>query len=152
VGTHAPPLRGQKRTTRTRYRICDHAYPYFLTCTIVGWLAVFTRPDTVQIIFDSWTWLRTHLVFEIFGFVILENHLHLIASSPNLADDPGDFKSYTARRIIDYLELHSAKLLLKQPARHKSRQKTDRDYQLPRRAWERDRRPSSLTAGQGFGS
>ena len=40
--------------TRTRYRVFDNAYPHFLTCTIVGWLPVFTRPEAVQIIFDSW--------------------------------------------------------------------------------------------------
>jgi putative transposase len=40
--------------TRTRYKIFETAYPYFVTCTVVGWLPVFTRPETVQIIFDSW--------------------------------------------------------------------------------------------------
>src|SRR4051812_33970068 len=39
--------------TRSRYRIYEDCYPYFLTCTIVGWLPVFTRPETVQIIYDS---------------------------------------------------------------------------------------------------
>jgi hypothetical protein len=39
--------------TRTRYRIGETDYPYFMTCTIVGWLAVFTRPEAVQIVFDS---------------------------------------------------------------------------------------------------
>jgi hypothetical protein len=38
--------------TRTRYRIFETEYPYFMTCTIVGWLPVFTRPDAVQIVFD----------------------------------------------------------------------------------------------------
>jgi putative transposase len=35
--------------TRSRYRIYDNAYPHFLTCTIVGWLPIFTRPETVDI-------------------------------------------------------------------------------------------------------
>src|SRR5262249_46938466 len=44
--------------TRTRYRFYENEYPYFLTCTIVGWLAVFTRPEAVQIVFDSWNFLK----------------------------------------------------------------------------------------------
>ena len=31
----------------SRYRIYDNAYPHFLTCTVVGWLPVFTRPEVV---------------------------------------------------------------------------------------------------------
>ena len=38
--------------TRTRYRIRETEYPYFLTCTVVGWLPVFTRPEAVRILFD----------------------------------------------------------------------------------------------------
>jgi hypothetical protein len=37
------------------------------------------------------------------GYLILENHLHFIASAEDLPNEVGDFKSYTARRIIDYL-------------------------------------------------
>jgi REP-associated tyrosine transposase len=34
--------------TRSRYKIFDTELAHFLSCTIVGWLPVFTRPDTVQ--------------------------------------------------------------------------------------------------------
>src|SRR5271166_1160711 len=40
--------------TRTRYRIFEDGHPYFMTCTIVGWLALFTRPEAVQIVFECW--------------------------------------------------------------------------------------------------
>lgn len=42
--------------SRTRYRIFENEreYPYFMTCTVVGWLAIFTRPAAVQIVLDSW--------------------------------------------------------------------------------------------------
>ena len=43
--------------TRTRYRIFEDEYAYFLTCTIAGWLPVFTRPEAVRIVFDSWNHL-----------------------------------------------------------------------------------------------
>src|SRR5438876_578372 len=52
--------------------------PYFLTCTVVGWLPVFTQPETVQILNDSWRFLQDNGRLTIYGYVILENHLHLI--------------------------------------------------------------------------
>jgi putative transposase len=65
--------------TRARYRFYDNDYPYFMTCTLVGWLAVFTRPEAVQIVFDSWGFLSREKGFRLYGYVVLENHLHLIA-------------------------------------------------------------------------
>ena len=126
--------------TRSRYRIYDNAYPHFLTCTVVGWLPVFTRPETVEIVLNSWKFLHDERKFNIFAYVILENHLHLIASSPNLAEDMGDFKSFTARRIIDLLERRSARMLLEQLAGHKAKHKTDRDYQL----WQEGSHPEQI--------
>ena len=43
---------------RTRYRVCDNPHPHFLTCTICGWAPIFTRPETVQVILDSWRFLQ----------------------------------------------------------------------------------------------
>ena len=116
--------------SRTRYRIFEDTHPHFLTCTIVGWLPVFTRPSAVNVIFDSWRFLRDQGRLEIYGYVILENHLHLIASSGDLSKEIGDFKSYSARRILDLLIEARAAMLLEQLKSHKARHKTDRVYQL----------------------
>ena len=45
--------------SRTRYRFCEteSEYPCFMTCTIVAWQPIFTRPETVQILLDSWKYL-----------------------------------------------------------------------------------------------
>jgi putative transposase len=98
--------------TRTRHRFYDNEYPYFMTCTVVGWQAVFTRPEAVQIVFDSWDFLKREKGLRLYGYVILENHLHLIASAPDLSNAMKSFKMYTARQIIDMLERHQAKVLL----------------------------------------
>jgi putative transposase len=44
--------------SRSRYKFGERAYPYFITCKIVGWQSVFTRPDLVEIVFDSWRFLH----------------------------------------------------------------------------------------------
>jgi REP element-mobilizing transposase RayT len=126
--------------TRTRYRIYETEYRYFLTCTIVGWLAVFTRPEAAQIVFKSWDFLKREKVFRLYGYVILENHLHLIASAPDLSNAIRSFKMYTARQIIDLLESHGAKVLLRQLRALKLRHKTESAYQV----WEEGSKPKQI--------
>jgi REP element-mobilizing transposase RayT len=126
--------------TRTRYRIYESEYPYFLTCTIVGWLPVFTRPEAVQLVFDSWEFLKKHKDFRIYAYVILENHLHLIASAPDLSGAMKSFKMYTARQIIDLLKQHQANTLLHQLRAMKLAHKTDSEYQV----WEEGSKPKQI--------
>jgi REP element-mobilizing transposase RayT len=126
--------------TRTRYRIYETEYPYFMTCTIVGWLAVFTRPEAVQIVCNSWDFLKKEKQFHLYGYVILENHLHLIASAPDLSNAMKSFKMYTARQIIDLLESHGAKVLLRQLRALKLRHKVESEYQL----WEEGSKPKQI--------
>ena len=125
--------------TRSRYRIFETDHAYFLSCTIVGWLPVFTRPETVQIIFDSWRYLQENDRLQIYGYVILENHLHLVASSPDLSKEIGDFKSFTARKIIDYLEAKNAEVLLKQLRFHKLDTRTTAIIKFGKKAATRTR-------------
>ena len=126
--------------TRTRYRICENRRPHFLTCTIVGWTPVLTRPETVAIVLDSWRFLQEEGRLVIFGYVILENHLHMIASAEDLAKEIGDFKSFTARKIIDHLEEHRVSMLLKLLEFHKARHKVDRPHQF----WQEGSHPQLI--------
>jgi putative transposase len=125
---------------RTRYRFGEHSFPHFLTCTVVGWLPVFTRPDTVQILLDSWQFLQDHNRLVLLGYVVLENHIHFIASADNLAKEVGDFKSHTARRIIDYLSDRHVRTLLQGLEYHKARHKTDRLFQF----WQEGSQPKVI--------
>ena len=125
---------------RDRYRIHDAGLPHFLTCTIVGWLPVFTFPETFQIVYDSWNWFLERNRLQVFAYVILENHLHLIASGAGLAKDVGMFKSYTARRIIEFLEARGVETLLRQLRCEKAAHKTDRTYQV----WQEGSHPEEI--------
>src|SRR5437762_3396333 len=124
------PHRVRRRAVRSKYRFTESNGPFFMTCTIVAWMPVFTRPETVTIVLDSWRYLQAHRGFVLYGYVILENHLHLIAKAPNISEVMGDFKSYTARRIIDYLRKVGAKTILQQLRYFKASYKTDALYQL----------------------
>ena len=71
---------------RSRYRIFETEYPYFMTCSIVGWLPVFTRPEAVKFVLDSWRYLQRERDFKLFGYVILENHLGVAGRESSAAD------------------------------------------------------------------
>jgi putative transposase len=125
---------------RSRYQFGECGFPHFLTCTVVGWLPVFTRPETVQIVLDSWQFLQDQDRLVLLGYVVLEKHIHFIASAENLAKEAGDFKSYTARRIIDYLSERLVRTLLDGMEYHKVRHKTDRPFQL----WQEGSQPKII--------
>ncbi|MGA7561643.1 MAG: hypothetical protein WBW55_00355 [Desulfobaccales bacterium] len=38
---------------RTRYTIREPGAPYFITCTVVNWLPIFTRKPYLDILLDS---------------------------------------------------------------------------------------------------
>ena len=84
---------------RSRYRITDPKLPHFVTCTVLHWIPVFTRPATVDIILDSLRFLKQDGV-KVYAYVILENHLHLVVQSQQLDRDLVRFKSYTAKQLI----------------------------------------------------
>jgi putative transposase len=126
--------------TRSRYRIFETEYPYFLTSTVVGWLPVFTDPSLAAIVFESWRFLQEQRGVRIFGYVLLENHLHWIASADGLEKRIGEFKSFTARRIIDAVAAAGRQALLEQLGRFKLRHKVDQQYQL----WQEGSHPQQI--------
>ena len=95
------------RTMGYAYRIHDQQGVYFITCTVVQWTDVFTRREYADIIVNSLKYCREHKGLEIFAWVIMSNHIHLIISCKdgyNLSDILRDFKKYTATQIVQAIE------------------------------------------------
>ena len=86
---------------RSRYSITDPDKPHFMTCTVLEWLPVFTRPETVQILLDCWLYQRENAGLRLYGYVVLENHLHFIAQAQDLNKCVSRFKSYTGLNNSD---------------------------------------------------
>ncbi len=114
---------------RSRYRFAQTTMPHFMTCTVLHWIPVFTRPETVQILLDSLTYL-IHDGLKLYAYVILENHMHLLAQSGQLDHDITRFKSYTARNLIRFLSEKKVQTILDQLAFYKKAHKRDRPYQF----------------------
>jgi len=114
--------------------------PTLLTCTVLNWIPLFTRPDTVEIVLDAIRYRQQKLGWRLYGFVVLENHLHLILQTQDLREELMRFKSYTACRLIDYLEERGVQRILEQVARLNKHHKGDRDNQL----WEEGSHPQLI--------
>ncbi|NOU16668.1 MAG: transposase [Bacteroidales bacterium] len=86
----------------TGYKIEDQAALYYLTLQVVDWIDIFTRQIYRDIVIDSIKYCKQNKGLQVFGYVIMSNHLHLIANSPNghLSETLRDFKKFTARTII----------------------------------------------------
>ena len=123
-------LTQNKAMGRSRYVILEPDKPHFLTCTVVEWLPVFTRPDAVRILLDSWAHQREHDGLRLYGYVILENHLHFVAQAPRLDKCLASFKSWTAARLIELLEARKTERLLARLRFAKKAHKSDREYQF----------------------
>ena len=129
---------------RSRYRFAEHDQPHFLTCTVVEWLPVFTRQEAVNVLFDSWRYLGEHKELKLYGYVILENHLHVVAQAENLPSVWSGFKSYTAREIIGLLEARGAEPLLKRMRFARKAHRDDREYQF----WQEGSHPQVIGSNE----
>jgi len=124
---------------RSRYKITEPESPHFLTLTVLHWIPVFTRPDTVNILIESFRYLQKEGL-KIYSYVILENHLHLVAQSNQLDKDIARFKSFTAKNIIQYLKEKNVKQILDQLKFYKKQHKLDRELQF----WQEGTHPELI--------
>ncbi len=115
---------------RSRYVITEPEKPHFLTCTVLEWLPLFTSPARVEVLLDCWRYQQSSQGLRLYGYVVLENHLHFVAQAPDLGKCVSSFKSFTARRIIDQLQERGAERLLQRLRFAKCGHKNDRVYQL----------------------
>lgn len=90
-------------------------YLYFVTTTVVNHIHLFKREGLIRIILDSFHYLRTVKRIQIFVFVIMPNHIHLIArfrGDYTLSNAMRDFKRHTARQIIRQHQTENIKNIL----------------------------------------
>lgn len=128
--------------TRSSYKFTDNDQPHFLTSTVVEWIPLFSNPEIVETIFDSLRFLQRERNLVVYAYVILENHMHMIASCTDLHKTMKEFKSYTATQIIDYLEESDSRGLLEILQRAKLAHKTESKHQV----WQEGSHPEQITS------
>ncbi|MDR9419960.1 REP-associated tyrosine transposase [Gracilimonas sp.] len=125
---------------RSRYKIYEEHYPYFITSGVVDSIALFKDPELVQLILDGLIFLQKKRGVEINAYVILENHFHLIAKGENLGKHIKNFKSFMAHQVIEVLKKKKDLLSLNKLRQAKRDHKTESQYQV----WDEGFHPKQL--------
>jgi putative transposase len=85
------------------YRVVStENYAYFVTCSTIEHLPLFTEPAYAKIILDSLAFIREFKNVRLNSFVLMSTHLHAVLwpkGDANLSDILRDFKRHTSRSI-----------------------------------------------------
>ncbi len=89
---------------------------------------------------DCWKYQQENSGLRLYGFVVLENHLHAVAEADDIPAIWARFKSYTARRIIELLQEQNAEMLLKRLRFAFKAHRDDRTHQF----WQEGSHPQQI--------
>jgi REP element-mobilizing transposase RayT len=86
----------------TGYQIKEQDKLYYLTLQVIEWVDIFSRQKYRDIILENLAYCQKNKGLEIFAYVIMTNHIHLITRNENgqLSNTLRDFKSYTSKVIL----------------------------------------------------
>jgi putative transposase len=79
---------------------------YFITLTITGWIDLFSKKSYKDIVVESLKYCQKSEQLEIFCYVIMPSHLHMICRrlDNDLNELLGRFKSYTSKMLLREIE------------------------------------------------
>ncbi len=80
---------------------------FFLTFTVVDWVDVFTRASYRHIFTDALNYAIDHKGLELYAWVLMSNHAHLVASAQDghqLSDIIRDLKKFTSKKILEEIQ------------------------------------------------
>ncbi|WP_298780538.1 transposase [uncultured Polaribacter sp.] len=89
------------------YIIRDQEKIHFITATVVNWVDVFTRKSYKDVVIESLAYCIKEKDMLLYGYVIMSNHIHLIMQSKTgkLSDLIRDFKKFTAKNILEKIQI-----------------------------------------------
>lgn len=72
----------------------------------MGWADVFSRKSYRDILIESFEYCRKEKGLELFAYVIMTNHVHVIVRSKknDLSGWGRDFKKYTSKQVLKEIE------------------------------------------------
>ena len=85
------------------FKIHKQEAAYFLTLQIVYWIDLFSRKRYRDILSDSLNYCIEHKGMNVFSYVIMTNHIHMIvnAEHQNLSKVLGEMKTHASKKIIE---------------------------------------------------
>jgi putative transposase len=131
----------------TRYRFGDNEYPHFITFAVINWIDALSRPLYKDIIVESLKYCQKEKGLIINGWIIMNNHIHLIARcKPSfvLPDTVRDFKKYTSKQVEQAIRDNSfesrREWMLWMFKRAGERNSNNKNFQF----WQQDNHPIEL--------
>jgi|AntRauTorcE11897_2_1112592.scaffolds.fasta_scaffold02506_4 REP element-mobilizing transposase RayT len=125
---------------RSRYKFHELHYPYFITSSVVKGLPLFMHPALTHIILEGLLYMQQENKVILNAYVIMPNHIHLIAEHEQLPDMLARFKSFTARSIVDHLKDQNRKRYLSLLKFGKLKHHRDSEHQV----WQEGLYPKQL--------
>jgi len=89
------------------YKFRNPDATYFVTCTVVHWVDVFTRKVNRDIVLESLRFCIKNKGLELFAWCIMSNHIHLMVRASGdhrMENIMRDFKKFTSKQIVDRIE------------------------------------------------
>jgi len=91
---------------RSRYKITNSELPHFITLTVLHWIPVFTRPETVNILLESLTFLSKDDL-KVYAYVVLEkmmrqkiDYIHLNPVKRGYVDEAEHWRYSSAKNYL----------------------------------------------------
>lgn len=72
---------------------------YFITLVVKRWYYLFDRHNRFFILLDSLNYLVEDKRIEVYSWVFMLNHIHLILSSNDVSGSIRDFKKFTSKKM-----------------------------------------------------
>ena len=117
---------------KSRYRAFEESAVYFVTSSIVD--------RYFEILIETLSFKRKNMDKKLYAYVFMDSHFHLILSAVKISKFMKEFKSFTARRIVDLLKENREMRILEQLRTKKKSHKTDSDYQI----WQEGFHPQQI--------
>lgn len=91
----------------TKYKVHNPEGFYFMTLTIVGWIDLFSRQVYRDILLESLRYCQQHKGLLLYAYVVMTNHVHLIAAvqeGHDLVETIRSLKKHTAKQMLEAIE------------------------------------------------
>ncbi|MBS1600836.1 MAG: transposase [Bacteroidetes bacterium] len=130
-----------------KYKFRDNDKLYFVSFAVVYWIDLFIRKQYKDILLDSWNFCMDKKGMELYGWVIMTSHVHMIIGSHKNEMEAimRDMKKHTSselrKAINNYYGESRREWMLELMKKAGQENNHTRDFQL----WQEDNHPIELS-------
>jgi putative transposase len=129
-----------------KYKFRDQNQLYFITYTVINWIDLFIRNIYREILIDSWKFCMKEKGLEVYAWVIMTSHAHMIIGShgEKMQTILQHMKQFTSQQlkksIIEYPGESRKTWMLDMMIRAGMAKSNNKNFQL----WQQDNHPMEL--------